>query len=156
MVACVFSERNSFLLLEHQSLLFVNTCFFYSIYMFMYSFVQHVPHQSLLRFHFLNTLIHTILSISYHNVNSSSSYLFSNSVRTVAIHFAPASSLPRAAVGYSPASFFALSPLLIDRSRRKTLRTLQPVYHTERPRLFSACLRIAMSVRSRREAAVTR
>ena len=32
----------------------------------MYSFVQHVPHQSLLRFHFLNTLIHIILCISRH------------------------------------------------------------------------------------------
>ena len=35
------------------------------------------------------------------------------------MHFAPPSSLPRAAVGYSPASHFALSPRLIDRSRRK-------------------------------------
>jgi len=41
------------------------------------------------------------------------------------MHFAPPSSLPRAAVGYPPASFFALSPRLIDRSRRKTLHTLQ-------------------------------
>jgi len=44
--------------------------------MFMYSFVQHVPRQSLLRSHFLNTLIHIILIISYHNIIiSSSSYL---------------------------------------------------------------------------------
>jgi len=41
------------------------------------------------------------------------------------MHFAPPSSLPRAAVGYPPASFFALSPRLIDRSRGKTLHTLQ-------------------------------
>ena len=40
------------------------------------------------------------------------------------MHFAPASSLPRATVGYSAASFFALSPRLIDRSRRKSLHTL--------------------------------
>jgi len=53
----------------------------------------------------------------------------SNSVCTVAIHFAPPSSLPRAAVGYSPTSFFALSPLLIDRSRRKTLHTLHPLLY---------------------------
>ena len=63
-----------------------------------------------------------------------------NSVCTVAIHLAPPSSLPRAVVGYSPASFFALSPLLIDRSRRKTLHTLQLTYtsrlcHSTRPRL---------------------
>jgi len=104
------------------------------MYMFMYSFVQHAPHESLVRFHFFNTLIHTILIISYHNVISSSSYLIishppynmvSNSACTVAIHFALPSSLPRAAVSYSPASFFALSRLLIDRSRRKTLHTLQ-------------------------------
>jgi len=49
----------------------------------------------------------------------------SNSVCTVAIHVAPPSSRPRAAVGYSPASFFALSLFLIDRSRRKNLHTLQ-------------------------------
>jgi len=35
------------------------------------------------------------------------------------MHFAPPSSLPRAAVGYFPDSFFALSPRLIDRSRHK-------------------------------------
>jgi len=39
------------------------------------------------------------------------------------MHFARPSSLPRAAVGYFPASF-ALSPRLIDRSRRKILHTL--------------------------------
>ena len=43
---------------------------------------------------------------------------------TVAMHFAPPSSMPRAAVGYSPASFFALSLLLIYRSLRITLHTL--------------------------------
>ena len=42
----------------------------------------------------------------------------------VAYAFAPPSSLPRAAFGYFPASFFALSPRLIDRSRRKILHTL--------------------------------
>ena len=35
------------------------------------------------------------------------------------MHFAPPSSLPRAAVGYLPDSPFALSPRLTDRSRRK-------------------------------------
>jgi len=34
--------------------------FICSIYMFMHSFVQHIPHQSL-RFHFLSMLIHIIL-----------------------------------------------------------------------------------------------
>jgi len=49
------------------------------------------------------------------------------------MHFAPPSSLPRAAVGYSLASFFALSPRLIDRSRRKTLHTLQLLNWSVRP-----------------------
>ena len=44
------------------------------------------------------------------------------------VYLAPPSSLLRATVGYSPASFFALRPLLIDRSRRKTLHTLHVVY----------------------------
>ena len=90
------------------------------------SFVQHVPHQSLLRFH-LNTLIHIIFSISYHNVIPLiiSHHHPSNSVCTVAIHVAPPSSRPRAAVGYSPASFLALSLFLIDMSRRKNLHMLQ-------------------------------
>jgi len=46
------------------------------------------------------------------------------------MHFAPPSSLLRAAVGYSPASFFALSPRLIDRSRRKLCIPYNP-YYTE-------------------------
>jgi len=41
------------------------------------------------------------------------------------MHFAPPSLLLRAAVGYFPASFFALRPRLTDRSRRKLLHTLQ-------------------------------
>ena len=54
--------------------------------MFMYSFVQHVPHQSLLRSHFLNTLIHIILIISYHNIIiSSSSYLIISSAALYAL-----------------------------------------------------------------------
>ena len=56
------------------------------------------------------------------------------------MHFAPPTSLPRAAVGYSLASFFALSPRLIDRSRRKTLHTLQPVFKNRlKTYLFRRC-----------------
>ena len=70
----------------------------------------------------LNALIHIVLSISHHTVLIISSYIISTSnlIQELSMHCRYA----RAAVGYSPASFFALSPRLIDRSRRKTLHTL--------------------------------
>jgi len=138
------SERNSLHSSDHQSLLCINsnTCLF-TAYACLCSFVQHVRHRSLLRFYFSTP--YSTSSPSYAIIRSSLSHYLSsippiNSVCTVAIHLAPPSSLPRAVVGYSPASFFALSPLLIDRSRRKTLHTLQLTYtsrlrRSTRPRL---------------------
>ena len=80
---------------------------------------------SIIMFSLLNTLIHIVLSIPHHLTS------YHNILQQLCMHccytFGPAFVAAARCHWLFPASFFALSPRLTDRSRRKTLHTLQQV-----------------------------
>ena len=111
------SKHNSLLLLVHQSLLFANTCLFTGHTCYV-QFHSTCSTSVIITFSLLNTLIHIILIIS-HNLLISSTTLYA-----LSLCISPRLLRCYVLLLVIPTSLFALSSLLIDRARRKTLHTL--------------------------------
>ena len=110
--AVYFSECNSL----HQCLLFINTRFF-TAFACLITVLFNTFHIN--DYVFTSPqLVHIVLSISHHNLLCHNLIIYPATLCALSLY-----------IWLFPASFFTLSLLLIDRSRRKTLHTLHCQYH---------------------------